>query len=265
MFNDFVKETGRENYSLFHKMQNTTVSPDDSVENLVDAIVLKEVFDDASKESVKDALRSKLISDYTVELDEDSTANERALAQLKQHELFTKANEAVNKFGEIIGKIKGNEPKIADADALILEKNKRLEKWEPLVKENVDRLKIQVPKYENKNGEIKYLDESLIDVNFDDKDKAEYANLFRALVAANDAPEPTKEMLDQAHSFAYKETVFKKIPELVADAYAKGLAEKTKETIQEADNPSALKAEQKQSGGGDSLSDIGKAIVSQMM
>lgn len=264
MFNEFVKETGREDFGLFQKIQSATVSNDDSIEKLVDVIVMKEVFDDPSKESVRDALRQKLITDYTVELDEDSTANEKALAQLKRHELMGKANEAVGKFGEVLTKIKEASPKPIDADALKLEKDERIKKWEPIVNQNLDKLKVQVPKFENKDGNIKYLDESLIEVNFDDKDKAEYANLFRSFVAANNAPEPSEEVLAQAHSFAYKEAVFKKIPQLVADAYAKGISETTKKTLEEAENPSALRAEQKSSGG-DSLADLGKAFLKDVL
>lgn len=263
-FNDFVKETGREDFGLFQKMQNLTVSKDDSIDKLVDVVVMKEIFDDPGKEAVRDALRQKLISDYTVELDEDSTANEKALAELKRHELMKKANDAAGEFGQILTKIKEASPKPIDADALKLEKEERLKKWEPVVKENVENLKIQIPKFEVKDGNIKYLEESLIDVNFDDKDKAEYASFFRSLVAANNAPEPSQEMLEQAHSYAFKETVFKKIPQLVADAYAKGIAETTKKTLEDADNPSALRAEHK-SGGGDSLADVGKAIVSEFL
>jgi hypothetical protein len=71
-------------------------------------------------------------------------------------------------------------------------------------------------------------------------------------------------MLEQAHSFSYQQVVFNKIPQLVADAYAKGVAEEAKKHLIQSDNPSALKVEQKMSGAGDSLSDIGKSLVSRI-
>ena len=124
---------------------------------------------------------------------------------------------------------------------------------------------VDILKSETKEGQIKYLDEKLIEVNFEPQDKAEYNHWVRAWLEANNVPEPTNEMLEQAHSFSYQQVVFNKIPQLVADAYAKGVAEEAKKHLAQADNPSALKVEQKASGTGDSLSDVGKDLVSKII
>jgi hypothetical protein len=264
LFNDFVAETGVDDYGTFKKVQSLDVKSTDDVEKLVDAIVTREIFEKPELANVKDALTRKLLDEYNVEVDEDSSESEKALAKLKQHELFSKAKEAQDKFSDIVTKIKGNEPKPIDADALKVEKMERIKKWEPIINQNVESLKIGVPKFESKDGQIKYLDEKLIETNFDPQDKAEYNQWVRAWLEANNVPEPTNEMLEQAHSFSYQQVVFNKIPQLVADAYAKGVAEEAKKHLIQSDNPSALKVEQKMSGAGDSLSDIGKSLVSRI-
>lgn len=264
LFNDFVAETGVDDYGLFKKVQSLDVSNADDVERLVDVIVTREIFEKPELASVKDALTRKLLDEYSVETDEDSTDSEIALAKLKKHELFSKAKEAQDRFSEVVTKIKGNEPKPIDAEALKVEKMERIKKWEPIINQNVETLKIGVPKFESKDGQIKYLDEKVLETNFDPQDKAEYNQWVRAWLEANNVPEPTNEMLEQAHSFSYQQVVFNKIPQLVADAYAKGVAEEAKKHLIQSDNPSALRVEQKVSGTGDSLSDIGKSLVSRI-
>lgn len=265
LFNDFVAETGVDDYSLFKKVQTLEIGKDDDVSKLVDIVVTREIFEKPELASVKDALTQRLLDEYNMEVDEDSSDSEKALAKLKQHELMTKAKEAQGKFSEVLTKIKGDEPKPIDAEALKVEKTERIKKWEPIINQNVENLKIGVPKFETKEGQIKYLDEKLIEVNFEPQDKAEYNHWVRAWLEANNVPEPTNEMLEQAHSFSYQQVVFNKIPQLVADAYAKGVAEEAKKHLTQADNPSALKVEQKASGTGDSLSDVGKDLVSKII
>lgn len=263
-YDAFVRETGLEDFSLFQKLERIEISKDSTIEDLAEAIVTANLIDNPDDIAVAEKLKRQIIRESSVEIDEDSTDEEIETAELKKHKLFTDAKKSVEKINEIKSKMteKVGSPQNSEEQKLAIEA--RAQKWEPLIKEQVGSIKITIPKVAEKDGTIQYLQESLHETTFDSNQKADYEVAFRHFLDAYKMPEPTKEVLGQAHSYAFKEAVFASLPKIIADAVSKARADEAKKYATETDNPSSVKAQQKVAKGG-SDANVLDGFLSQIM
>lgn len=259
-FDAFIRETGLEDFSLFQKLERVEVGKDSTIEQLAEAVVTARLLENPDDAPVADKLKKQIIREASMELDEDSTEEEREDAELKRHRLFTEAKKSVEKINEIKGKLVEKAASPQNSEEEKLTKEARVQKWEPLIKEQVKEIKITIPKVAEKDGTIQYLQESLHETTFDSNQKADYEVAFRHFLDAYKMPEPTKEVLEQAHGYAFKEAVFASMPKIIADAVNKARAEEAKKYATEIENPSAVRAEQKVAKGGSDANILGGFI-----
>jgi hypothetical protein len=250
-FNQFVKETNVDDYSLFKRITQTDFSSIKEPSEMIKAIVTAHLLENPEDAAIEQALINKYTRQYLTETDEDSSQEEIDEAAIKRKDLAKLATTSLAKLNEVKEKLSSVQTKEIDVAALKSDEDARLAKWTPAIKDNLEKLKIVVPKVEIKDGKPIYLKDSLIDVNFEPSQKAEYEQNVLAFLKYKNVPEPNEQDLSEAHSFAYKEVVWQAIPKIVADAYAKGIAEQAKKELEESVNPSSsVKAEHKSNGGG---------------
>jgi len=244
-YNDFVKETGIENPSVFSKVSNMNIKDNATVEELVDVIITKQILDDPSKIEIESALRSKLMSQYGTDLGEDATEEEKRDRLIDLNELKERAKTAKAALTDLLGKLEGGAPKSVDLEALKSEKEARAEKWQLILNQGSEQLKFAIPKVEVKDGIAKETGESFYEANFDANQKEGYKSHFNAFLQYKGVPELNEAALKEAHTYAYSQTLLESIPKLVADAHARGISEAEKRNATESTNPSAVNAEQK--------------------
>lgn len=243
-FNAFVQATGNDSYSAFQKVESIKIGKDSSPQDLARAIVAKQVIENPDKANIEEALVSKLLRTLP-EITEDSTEAEKQDYEVAVSELMEQAKSAEKGIKEILDKIAESEPKEPDLEGLKLKKGENRQKWLDIVDKGLPEMKLEIPKVETKDGKVTVLDEKMVDVKFDANQKDIYRSNFEAYLDYVGVPEPSKEVLEQAHNYAHERVLMQSLPMLLADAYAKGKSEQAKTESKEDVNPSAARTEVK--------------------
>jgi len=249
-YNEFVKETGISDYEVFSKVAKSGLTETSSFEEMVDTLVARDILRDPDNKSMESVLRRQYARQFSQEIEEDATEEERDTIAMRLKTLRYEAKDANAELSKIREKLSIEAPKPIDAAEIQAEKQRVMQSWEPVINQNVEKLTFDIPKVDVANGKVNYLADKELSVNFDSEQKAEYALHFKAYLQFKGVPKPDESSLSEAHAYAYKEVAFNSIPRIVAEAVKTGInMERAKNAAVDL-NPSAIaKPEQKDKGG----------------
>jgi hypothetical protein len=249
-YNDFVKETGISDYDVFKKVEKSGLTESSTFEDMIDTLVARDILRDPENKSIEATLRRNYSRQFSQELEEDATEEERDTAAMRMKTLKYEAKEANADLSKIREKFQKDAPAPIDAAAIQAEKQRVMGEWEPVLNQNVEKLTFEIPKIEVAGGKVKHLADKELTLNFDTEQKAEYASHFKAYLQFRGVPKPDESSLNEAHAYAYREVAFNSIPSIVAEAYKKGINDERSKSAAADLNPSAIaKPEQKEKGG----------------
>jgi hypothetical protein len=249
-FNEFVKETGISDYEVFSRVAKSGLTETSSFEEMVDTLVARDILRDPENKSLESVLRRQYMRQFSQEIEEDATEEERDTIAMRLKTLRYEAKDANAELSKIREKLSIEAPKPIDAAEIQAEKQRVMQSWEPVINQNVEKLTFDIPKVDVANGKVNYLADKELSVNFDSEQKAEYASHFKAYLQFKGVPKPDESSLSEAHAYAYKEVAFNSIPRIVAEAVKTGINMERAKSAAVDLNPSAIaKPEQKEKGG----------------
>jgi hypothetical protein len=248
-YNNWVLNGGVADFGIFQTVNKFSVSENPTTDEMVKALVLKEVLEYPEYKGEEAILERKFKKQYALDIPEDAQADmdddEKAEAKLKLIDLKREFKKTADGFKELQSK---STPKVDEALEIRLKDNP-IKLKEHLDKE-VPTLSYEVPKrVKGEKGELNFAD-SLYNIKFDPTMQENYRKLYETFAKENNFPDLGDGSHEGMKKIAMGLTIAENLDNLFNDVFEAGLAlgksDSVKEEIKDT-NPTATGTHEKRS------------------
>jgi hypothetical protein len=248
-YNNWVLNGGVADFGIFETVNKFSVSENPTTDEMVKALVLKEVLEYPEYKGEEAILERKFKKQYALDIPEDAQADmdddEKAEAKLKLIDLKREFKKTADGFKELQSK---STPKVDEALEIRLKDNP-IKLKEHLDKE-VPTLSYEVPKrVKGEKGELNFAD-SLYNIKFDPTMQENYRKLYETFAKENNFPDLGDGSHEGMKKIAMGLTIAENLDNLFNDVFEAGLAlgksDSVKEEIKDT-NPTATGTHEKRS------------------